>query len=208
MPRRVPGPVTEGGLLASHIPEDKIAEIRHAVDIAEIISESVLLRKAGKNLVGLCPFHSEKTPSFTVSPDKQIFHCFGCGAGGNVFTFLMQHDKVSFLEAVRTLAERAGIALPADDAATQAQANEYEALYNACRAAAHFFYDMLTRSPEGKNGMAYFRGRGFTDETMKKFGLGYSLPGWDTFLRHGEGEGIPAVVLERGREIRARTGRV
>ncbi len=85
--------------MAIHIPEDKIAEIRRAVDIVEVIAESVLLKKGGKNLVGLCPFHSEKTPSFTVSPDKQIFHCFGCGEGGNVFSFVMKRDGIGFAEA-------------------------------------------------------------------------------------------------------------
>ena len=98
--------------MANHIPEDKIAEIRHAVDIAEIISETVLLRKAGKNLVGLCPFHSEKSPSFTVSPDKQIFHCFGCSAGGNVFSFVMKRDGLQFGEAARMLARRCGVDIP------------------------------------------------------------------------------------------------
>ncbi len=179
------------------IPDNKIDEVRSASDIVDVVSAYVSLKKRGKNFIGRCPFHQEKTPSFNVSAEKQMYYCFGCGAGGNVFTFLMQHDKVSFLEAVRTLADRAGIALPADDPGSQAQANEFEALYNACRIAGHFFYDTLTRAPEGKTGMAYFRGRGFTDETIKKFGLGYSLPGWDGLLRHGEQEGIPVDVLER-----------
>src|SRR4030042_4907658 len=94
------------------IPENKIEEIRSAADIVDIISEFVQLKKRGKNFIGLCPFHSEKTPSFTVSADRQIYHCFGCGVGGNVFTFVMEHEKVSFGEAVKTLAERAGITLP------------------------------------------------------------------------------------------------
>ncbi len=90
------------------IPDEKIDEVRNASDIVDVISSSVTLKKRGKNYLGLCPFHQEKTPSFNVSPERQMYHCFGCGVGGNVFTFVMEHEKVSFVEAVRTLAERAG----------------------------------------------------------------------------------------------------
>ena len=98
--------------MAALIPEDKISEIKNATDIVDVVSETVLLKKAGKNYIGLCPFHSEKTPSFTVSPDKQIFHCFGCSAGGNVFSFLMRQEGMSFPEAARHLARRYGIDIP------------------------------------------------------------------------------------------------
>lgn len=94
------------------IPEDKITDIQNAADIVDIISEYVLLKKAGKNYKGLCPFHSEKTPSFTVSPDKKMFYCFGCHTGGNVFSFLMKHEGYSYPEAIKMLAERYGIELP------------------------------------------------------------------------------------------------
>ena len=98
--------------MANFIPEDKISEIRNIADIIDIVSEAVLLKKTGRNYVGLCPFHTEKEPSFTVSPDKQIFYCFGCGAGGNVFSFLIQQYGFSFPEAVKTLATRYGIEIP------------------------------------------------------------------------------------------------
>ena len=98
--------------MALHIPDEKITEIRNAADIVDVISARVFLKKAGKDYAGLCPFHAEKTPSFTVSPEKQIFHCFGCGVGGNVFTFLMKYEGVSFPEAVEALARQAGINLP------------------------------------------------------------------------------------------------
>ena len=101
--------------MAAYIPEDKIEAIKNASDIVDIVSEVVSLRRAGRNFLGLCPFHAEKTPSFTVSPDKQIFHCFGCGAGGNVFTFLMKQGGLSFPEAARALARRYGIDLPTRD---------------------------------------------------------------------------------------------
>ena len=98
--------------MAAYIPDEKITAIKNACDIVDIVSECVSLRRAGANFLGLCPFHAEKTPSFTVSPDKQIFYCFGCGAGGNVFSFLMKHGGLSFPEAARTLAGRYGIDLP------------------------------------------------------------------------------------------------
>ena len=179
------------------IPDEKIDEVRSSSDIVEVIAGYVPLKKRGKNYTARCPFHQEKTPSFSVSSEKQMYHCFGCGAGGNVFTFLMQHDKLSFVEAVRMLADRAGIALPADNPAAQAQATEHEALYQACRNAGLFFHETLVHAPEGKTGMAYFRERGFTDETVKKFGLGYSLPGWDGLMKHAEREGLSITVLER-----------
>jgi DNA primase len=98
--------------LAIFIPEDKILEIKNAADIVDMISEVVHLKKTGKNFVGLCPFHAEKTPSFSVSPEKQIFYCFGCGAGGNIFSFLMKNDGLAFPEAARSLARRYGIDIP------------------------------------------------------------------------------------------------
>jgi DNA primase len=101
--------------LAAYIPDEKIEAIRQASDIVDIVSESVSLRRAGRNFLGLCPFHAEKTPSFTVSPEKQIFYCFGCGAGGNVFSFLMKQGGLSFPEAARMLAGRYGIDLPSRD---------------------------------------------------------------------------------------------
>jgi len=108
------------------IPDATIDDIRNATDIVEIIGAFVRLKKRGKNYTGLCPFHQEKTPSFTVSAEKQMFHCFGCGVGGNVFTFLMEHDKISFVEAVRVLAERAGIRLPEEGRDDRDEASEQE----------------------------------------------------------------------------------
>jgi len=125
---------------AMRIPETKIDEIRSASDIVDVISSYVSLKKRGKNFLGLCPFHKEKTPSFNVSPDKQMYHCFGCGVGGNAFTFVMELEKVSFIEAVRTLADRAGIALPTEGGDTT-QATENEGLYNVCRLAGLHFHD-------------------------------------------------------------------
>jgi DNA primase len=179
------------------IPQEKIEEVRTASDIVDVVSAHVRLKKRGKNYLGLCPFHTEKTPSFSVSPEKQMYHCFGCGVGGNVFTFLMELDKVSFVEAVRTLADRAGITIPAATSADLSQETENEALYNACRIAGRFFFENLTSTTEGKLALEYFYHRGFTEETIRKFGLGYSLNAWDSLIRKAESEGLDLQVLEK-----------
>jgi DNA primase len=179
------------------IPDSIIDEIRSASDIVDVISLYVPLKKRGKSYTGLCPFHQEKTPSFSVSADKQMFYCFGCAKGGNVFTFVMEHDKVSFVEAARTLAKRAGIALPEESAEDSAQATENEKLYNACRIAAEQFTKNLFDSVEGKLALEYFRHRGFAQETITRFALGYSLNAWDALARHVERAKLDAGAYER-----------
>jgi DNA primase len=187
------------------IPEDKIDEIRNAVDIVELIGSVVALKKRGKNYVGLCPFHHEKTPSFNVSPDRQMYHCFGCSVGGNVFTFMMQHEKVSFIEAVRVLAERAGISLPTYESEQAEQAaSENEQLYTVMRLAGLFFYRQLTATPEGEFALKYFHQRGFSDETIRRFGLGYSLQSWDGLIKHMQQQGIHESQLEKAGLVRRR----
>ncbi len=185
-------------------PPEKIDEVRNATDIVELIGGSVRLKKRGKNFVGLCPFHTEKTPSFTVSPGKQMYHCFGCGVGGNVFTFVMELEKVSFPEAVRSLAERAGIVLPQSSAVSDLAPSETEALYEACSAAGRFFFRNLTETTEGKLALEYFRYRGFSDETIKAFGLGYALNSWDALIEHAESLHIPRETLEKAGLVRKR----
>ncbi len=185
------------------IPAEKIEEIRSANDIVDVISQHVRLKKRGKNFVGLCPFHQEKTPSFTVSVEKQVFHCFGCSKGGNVFTFVMEFEKVSFTEAVRSLAEKAGIVISFSEA-DQEQQNEIEGLYNACRFAGLHFYTNLTKTDEGRGALEYFHGRGFSDETIRTFGLGYSLNSWDGFLNRAKEEGLKREDLQKAGLIRTR----
>ncbi len=179
------------------IPETTIDEIRNATDIVEVIGAYARLKKRGKNYIGLCPFHQEKTPSFTVSAEKQMFHCFGCGVGGNVFTFLMEHDKLSFIEAVRTLADRAGIRLPEEGRDDREEITEQEKLLSLCRAAALRFHDNLMTSVEGSIAREYFRHRGLTDATIAAFGLGYSMNSWDDFLSYARREGFDPVYLEK-----------
>lgn len=179
------------------IPDSKIDEVRNASDIVDVISSYIRLKKRGKNFVGLCPFHQEKTPSFNVSPEKQMYYCFGCGNGGNVITFITQLEKVSFIEAVRTLAERAGIALPSESATDVAGATESENLYDVCRKAGLHFYENLTSTVEGKLALEYFHHRGFSDETVRKFGLGYSMNSWDDLMKWMEHESISVEMLDK-----------
>jgi DNA primase len=150
------------------IPDHIIDDVRAATDIVDVISSTVRLKKRGKNFLGLCPFHTEKTPSFTVSAEKQMYHCFGCGKGGNVFTFVMEAEKVSFVDAVRSLAERAGITIPEDDRSTGPAESEFERLYNLTRFAGRLFHEHLYETEEGTEALAYFHKRGFTDETIDR----------------------------------------
>jgi DNA primase len=172
------------------ISDDKIDEVRNANDIIEVISGYVQLKKRGKNYLGLCPFHTEKTPSFTVSAEKQMYHCFGCGKGGNIFTFLMEIDKISFVEAVRSLASKAGIIIPEENISVAEEQTEFENYYAVCRFAGMHFFRNLTESEEGKEALSYFYKRGFTDETIRTFGLGYSLNSWDAFVLKAQAEGF------------------
>jgi DNA primase len=189
------------------IPPEKIDEIRLSSDIVTVISGFVALKKRGKNFLGLCPFHQEKTPSFTVSAEKQMYHCFGCGKGGNVFTFLMETEKISFIEAVRTLAEKAGIVLPqyqSGGGEEDEKPNLQEELYNICRAAAVHFRENMFETVEGKMALEYFKHRGFSEETIKKFGLGYSMNGWDVFVQYMKSQEVPMERLEQAGLARKR----
>ena len=155
--------------------DDIIEEVRMKNDIVDVVSQYVKLNKRGSTYFGLCPFHNEKSPSFSVSPGKQMYYCFGCGAGGNVITFLMEYENQTFPEAVRTLAQRAGIALPeADDSKEARQADSRRAkLLEINKEAAKYFYYQL-RTERGSVGMEYLRKRELSDETMNHFGLGYA----------------------------------
>lgn len=164
------------------IPESKIEEIRSTTNIVDIISEYVPLRKRGRNFIGLCPFHSEKTPSFTVSEEKQIYHCFGCHTGGNVYKFLMEYEKISFIEAVQDLAKRMGITLEFDENVSEEKQSEQEILYDINTLAARYFSDNLLNGIEGESGREYFNKRKIKLQTLRAFGLGYALNGWENFI--------------------------
>ena len=168
------------------IPENKIEEIRSASNIVDIISEFINLRKRGKNFIGLCPFHNEKTPSFTVSEEKQIFNCFGCHSGGNVFKFLMDYEKISFIEAVKSVAERLGIQVEYDDQQSPEKQSELEILYDVNDLAAKYFSNILQTEPEGEIGRKYFHQRKITKQTMRAFGLGYAPSKRDAFIEYAK----------------------
>lgn len=158
-----------------YYPEEIVEEVRAKNDIVDVISGYVRLQKKGSNYFGLCPFHNEKTSSFSVSPSRQMYHCFGCGAGGNVFTFLMNYENYSFPEAVKTLGERAGVALPQIELDEQARkkAGRRARLLEANKEAAKYYYYQL-RLPKGQDGYQYLKRRELSDETIKAFGLGFS----------------------------------
>ncbi len=178
------------------IPDDKILEIRNATDIVEYIGMFVKLKKRGKNYLGLCPFHSEKTPSFNVSPDKAMYHCFGCSRGGDVVTFVMEWEKASYIEAIEILAERAGIQIVRSEEAMQS-ASETDKLYSACTFAAKRFYQNLTGTEEGAFALKYFQSRGFSEKIIREFGLGYSARAWDALVKQAGDEGIKPEYLEK-----------
>lgn len=155
--------------------EEWIEEVRSRNDIVDVVSGYVRLQRKGANYFGLCPFHSEKSPSFSVSPGKQMYYCFGCGAGGNVFTFLMEYENYTFPEAVKALADRSGIDLPEQEYSEEArrQADQKTQLLELQKKAAKYYYYLL-RQPGGRIGYEYLKNRALTDETIQKFGLGFA----------------------------------
>lgn len=166
------------------IPEAKIEEIRNSTNIVDIISSYVQLRKRGRNYVGLCPFHHEKTPSFTVSDEKQIFHCFGCHVGGNVFNFLMNYKNISYIEAVLEIAEQAGISVQYEKSEDKSTQSELEILYDINLIAAKYFTDNLLNNPKGEFAKSYLRQRNIKPQTKRLFGLGYAMPVWNDFYNY------------------------
>jgi len=139
----------------------------------------VHLKPAGKGFKGLCPFHEEKTPSFMVSPEKQLFHCFGCGEGGNVFNFLMKYEKLSFFEAVKILAQKSGVSLPVDEEKENILHKKKERLYELNNLVANYYRECLFKTNQGKKVINYFKKRGINDISVEKYILGYAPPGWD-----------------------------
>jgi DNA primase len=172
-------------------------EVRNAANIVSVVSEYVALKKRGRNHVARCPFHNEKTPSFNVNEDKQIFMCFGCNLGGDVFKFIMQIENLTFPEAVRFIAERHGIALPVIAASSPASAtSSMDALRKAMAEAVAMYQRCLLETQEGKSALEYLQGRGITRETIRRFHLGYSPAGGDALIQWMKSKGITLQVLE------------
>lgn len=177
--------------------EEIIDEVRLRNDIVDVIGSVVKLKRSGANYFGLCPFHNEKTGSFSVSPDKQMYYCFGCGAGGNVISFVMDYENYSFPEAVKYLADRAGINLPeAEETPEEKQLSSFKSKVMECLKSAAVFYYKRLYSPEGKHGLDYLKNRGLTDETIKAFGLGYSGKGYDQAVSYLKSKGFSDKVIE------------
>ena len=174
------------------ISQDKIVEIRNRASIVEVIADYVTLKKAGRNHMGLCPFHGEKSPSFTVSEEKGIFHCFGCHAGGSVFHFLMQYDHLTFPEAVERVAKRYGIAIDLGARlGNSKELGEREALYRVNEQVAAHFQKILLTHPEGRRAFDYLKARGVDEATARKYMLGYAPQTGSGLLSLAKKENIP-----------------
>ena len=173
--------------------EELISEIIEKNDIVDVISQYMKLKKSGRNYIGLCPFHSEKTPSFNVSPDKQLFYCFGCGVGGNVSTFIQKIEKLNYPESLTFLAERAGIEIKvASSEKEKERTRRRKLLYKINREAARFFYNNLKSNASA---IKYLKDRGLSIEIVKKFGLGYSLDSWDSLKNFMAANGISSELV-------------
>ena len=183
-----------------YYPDEKVEEVLHANNIVDVVGSYVHLQKKGANYFGLCPFHNEKTPSFSVSEPKQIFYCFGCGVGGNAAAFLMKYENYSFQEALETLADRAGIKLPKMDYSEEVKRREEKRrLLKAVNKETAIYYYRLLRSPKGRNGMRYLKERKLGDGTMRDFGLGYAEGSENNLVAHLRGCGYSDdVILESG----------
>ena len=182
--------------------QETIEKVREACDVVEIVGEHVSLKKSGQNFKGLCPFHSERTPSFTVSAAKQVYHCFGCGAGGNVISFVMQVENLSFVEAVRSLAKRKGIELPRERSETDSLT---ASLLSAVEYASSFYRKQLA-SPAGKKAGLYLEARGVAQNTQEEFSLGYAPAGWDGFLTSARKYFPEAILVQAGLVIPRESG--
>lgn len=178
--------------------EDAIEEVRMKNDVVDVISGYVKLQKKGSNYFGLCPFHNEKSPSFSVSPAKQMYYCFGCGAGGNAITFVMEYENYSFSEALKVLADRAGVKLPVQEYSKEAKAQEdlKAVLLEINKLAASYFYYQL-KNPQGELGYKYLRDRQLSDDTIVRFGLGYSNKTSDDLYRYLKGKGYDDAILKQ-----------
>jgi len=172
--------------MAGLIPQSFIDDLLNRTDIVDVVSSRLQMKKAGKNYTACCPFHKEKTPSFSVSPDKQFYYCFGCGAGGNALGFIMDHDNLDFPQAVEELAKAAGMEIPREESGRPHKPRQPtdSPLYPLLTAAADFYRQALKSHPQRKAAVDYLKGRGLTGEIARDFGLGFAPPGWDNLYKH------------------------
>jgi len=177
----------------ARVPEETIERIRNTADIYDVVAQYVDLKKRGRNFFGLCPFHSEKTPSFSVAPDKQIYHCFGCGAGGNVFSFIVEHEKISFIEAVQQLGQKYGIEV---DYQSGPSNKIFSFLYEAHDIAVKLYHNTLF-SEKGKAALDYLHNRGLNDDTIKTYQIGFAPDSWDTLSNTVKPSSFKDAVYEK-----------
>jgi DNA primase len=184
--------------MSGRIPQQFIDDLLERVDIVDVIDSRVNLRKSGKNYSALCPFHDEKSPSFSVNPDKQFYYCFGCGAGGNAIGFLMEYERLDFPAAVEKLAGIAGVEVPREGGAPGASPRQAE-LASRLEAAAKWFQAQLRSHPQAAQARTYLAGRGLSEETVERFGIGFAPPGWDGLLTAlGRSEADRSLLLDAG----------
>jgi DNA primase len=177
-----------------------------ATDIVELVGQSVALKRRGKDFVGLCPFHQEKTPSFKVDPTKQYFYCFGCKSGGNAIDFVIKRDRVEFKDALRTLAERAGIEMPTKFGVSREKTSERQQLLEACSSACALFEKLLSHPELGQAARNYLEQRGFDAESIRRFQVGFTPQSWDTLLRSPIAKKFPAGLLQQAGLVKSREG--
>lgn len=185
--------------MANFIPEEVVEQVRSSLDLVKVISGYMELKRTGRNYVGLCPFHQEKTPSFMVSPDKQIFRCFGCGQGGNVFSFIMERENLTFPEAVKYLAKQAGIRVPEREMTPgqKKQAALKEELKQVMDLAAQFYHIILMKKKTGFKALEYLKERGVQEETAKSFNLGFAPTGWENLINFAGKRGVSPELLHQ-----------
>ena len=177
----------------ARVPEETIERIRNTADIYDVVAQYVDLKKRGRNFFGLCPFHSEKTPSFSVAPDKQIYHCFGCGAGGNVFSFIVEHEKISFIEAVQQLGQKYGIEVNYQSGPSN---KIFSSLYEVHDIAVKLYHNILF-SEKGKAALDYLHNRGLNDDTIKTYQIGFAPDSWDTLSNTVKPSSFKDAVYEK-----------
>ncbi len=171
--------------MAGKIPQSFIDDLLARINVLDIVESRVKLKRTGKNYSGLCPFHKEKSPSFTVNNEKQFYYCFGCGAGGNALGFIMEHDRLSFPEAVEELAKLAGVEVPRDESRVDHQRElRRKDIFALLEEASDFYQEQLKQHSQKAKAVDYLKGRGLTGKIAALFGIGYAPPGWDNLLKN------------------------
>ena len=185
---------------------EELDQIRERINIVDLVSESVQLKKMGRNFKALCPFHNERTPSFVVSPERQIWHCFGCNRGGDVFTFLMEIDRLEFPEALKILADRVGVKLTSRTT-DSGQSKLKEILLAQHQLAAEYYHYVLTSHKTGERARLYLKERGVTDKLIRTFQLGFAPTSWDNLTRYLKKKGFRETDIEKsGLAVKGRSG--